>query len=163
MNQVEGLLGRLRSVAQQLAAEERPTFSPGASTDAIVGLQAILPAPLPNDFIDFLRACEAVIAVNVWNGYWIGGINQLARSVRRGDYPAMLSDEAREAAVFPIGTDGGGNAFLMSLQSGQIWKWDRETGNAQNVAATFAGLLERVAEDWEHFLSGDKSWHYLSG
>jgi len=69
--------------------------------------------------------------------------------------------------VLPIGADGGGNLFLMDRASnalGAVWKWDHEfqprfDGVAREglsyVAGSFVEFLERVAEDWEHFLAGD--------
>ncbi|HWE94867.1 MAG TPA: SMI1/KNR4 family protein [Tepidisphaeraceae bacterium] len=163
MNQMEGMLARLRSVSDRFPAEERAKFLSGASTEAIDGLQALLPVPLPNDFVTFLSVCEAVIAMNVWNGYWVGGIVNVTRSVLHPVYSTKVPDEAEESAVVPIAADGGGNDFLLALRSGQVWKRDHETGNARIVAASFTDFLGRVAEDWEHFLSGDDSWRYLSG
>jgi hypothetical protein len=101
--------------------------------------------------------------MEVWNGYWVGGLAQLTTNVSRGDFPATVAEENGPSGVMPVATDGGGNAFLMSLRGGTVWKWNHETGGVRAVADNFTGFLQRVLQDWEHYLSDDDTWDYLSG
>ena len=104
--------------------------------------------PLPSDLRAFLTACRAVVAMSVHNGYWVGDVESLARLVGRNDFPRLV---AWEPAV-PVATDGGGNAFLLT-SSGRVWRWDHETDNMREVAASFADFLERIADDWAAYVS----------
>ena len=86
---------------------------------------------------------------------------ELARSLRRGDLPTVVTAEGRATKVIPVATDGGGNAFLMAADLGTIWRWDRETGTLARVARDLAEFLHLVAEDWDHDLADDRDWRYL--
>jgi len=163
MGQILRIVARLRSLGEQLPAEKRPAFLPGAPEDAIAALEECLPAPLPPDFTRFLRACGGIQAMDIWNGYWIGGVPELTRSIKRYDYPSTVEENNGATPVLPIATDGGGNAFLMSLSDETIWKWDHETGNVTAVADDFGDFLQHVIEDWEYYLANDDAWDYLSG
>jgi hypothetical protein len=80
-----------------------------------------------------------------------------------------------EVFVLAVAGDGGGNQFLKAVGSeaaGQVWKWNHERpvrfdGVAREgltvVAGSFTAFLERVAEDWEHFVHNDRAWSYISG
>ena len=154
---------RLRSLAERFPADERPAFMPGSMATDITAMEQCLRSPLPDDFADFLRKCEAIHAMDVWNGYWIGGIAELMRSISRGDFPGLVANGDRPVPVVPVATDGGGNAFLLSLDGRTVWKRDHETASVQSVAAGFMGFLLRVEEDWEHYLRRDYDWQYLAG
>jgi SMI1/KNR4 family protein SUKH-1 len=163
MQSIDAMLLRLRALATAFSVNERPTFHPGASPEAISALQAVTAGPVPEDFAYFLSQCDSIIAMDVWNGYWIGGIEWLRRSVACGDFPSAISEGGNPDSVIPVATDGGGNAFLLSLGSDKVWKWNHESGDATLVARGFAAFLARIVEDWEHFLSSDSTWSYLSG
>jgi len=163
MPELKDVLARLRAIAGNLPHDERPIFSPAPPAEAITSLQACVHLPIQDDFISFLKECDAIIAMSIWNGYWVGGVSTLARSIRRKDYPSQLSRKWGQPDVMPVATDGGGNAFLMCLKDGSIWKWDHETGDCTTVARDFISFLIRIAEDWEHYLAGDRSWNYLAG
>jgi hypothetical protein len=162
MLQIDQVLSRLRKLADEFPAEERPKFSPGASADSVVGFEKVVGTRLPEQLAHFLRQCDSIVAMDVWIGYWVGGVEQLLRSMGRKDFPAKLV-EANHDVVVPVATDGGGNAFLMSVKDQRVWKWNHETGNSTTVAHDFASFLQRIADDWEHFLARDSAWHYLSG
>jgi len=162
MLQIDQVLSRLRKLADEFPAEGRPRFSPRASADSLVAFEKVVGTRLPEQLAGFLRQCDSIVAMDVWNGYWVGGVEQLLRSVGRNDFPAKLV-EAENDVVVPVATDGGGNAFLMSVNDQRVWKWNHETGNSTPVAHDFVSFLGRIADDWEHFIAGDPVWRYLSG
>ena len=161
---VAAALARLRAVAVKFPEDERPTFAPPASADAVEMLARAVGAPLPSELRDFLANTEKVVAMDVWNGYWIGGPVTLARSLTRGDYyPNAVDLRAAGGATIPFAGDGGGNGFDVALTDGRVWHWNHETGFARAIAPSFSAFLERVVEDWEHAAAGDPAWRYLSG
>lgn len=158
---VADILNDLRNLADAFSEGERPTFRPPASTVSIQAFEATLGFPLPNELREFLSQCDAVVAMDVHNGYWLGGSAELTRSVSRGDFPRSIKVGEEFVAVAPVGTDGGGNAFLLTAGDGKVWRWDHENGSLAEVAGSFVALLMRVAEDWEQAAAGVKSWKYL--
>jgi SMI1 / KNR4 family (SUKH-1) len=162
MQSIDDLLSRLHELAEEFSTDERPTFHQGASQDSISAFQAAA-AQVPKDFTYFLTQCDSIIAMDVWNGYWIGGVGGLLQNMARRDFPSVVSDANNSVPVIPVATDGGGNAFLMSLSGDKVWKWNHGTGDTTLVAPGFSSFLARIAEDWEHFLSDDRTWPYLSG
>jgi hypothetical protein len=161
MTTVESVLNRLIAVANRFPEWERPTFRPRAASSSIQELERTIENPLPSQFGDFLRRCDAIVAMQIHNGYWIGGVDNLKRSIIRGDYPATLDEDGLSMPVVPVATDGGGNAFLLTIGDGRIWRWDHETGVTFAVAGSFAEFLDRVATDWEQVISGNQDWTYL--
>ncbi len=98
--------------------------------------------------------------MDVWNGYWIGGVRTLLRSIERGDFPGSVESHR----VMPIATDGGGNAFLMPVDSdGPVWKWSHETSEVKVIASSFELFLDRLADDFRMFAAGKDDWPYMSG
>ena len=163
MQSIDGLISRLHELANEFSTGERPTFHQGASSDDISALRAIAAAEVPEDFTYFLSQCDSIVAMDIWNGYWIGGVERLLRIIAGKDFPSEVSERNNPVSVIPVATDGGGNAFLLSLNGDKVWKWNHETGDAILVANGFSSFLARIAEDWEHFLSDDRTWRYLSG
>lgn len=143
---------RLRTLAARLPAHQQPRFGTGAQLDQIEKLEKSLGAPLPADFREFLLTWDEVVAMEVHNGYWIGGIRMLLRS-GESSYGSVV-----------VATDGAGNAFVMGLTgSPAVWKRERDSGGRRRVADSFTHFLSIVADDWEHFAANDTAWHYLSG
>jgi SMI1 / KNR4 family (SUKH-1) len=141
---------------------ESPTFLAPASEESILGLEARLPAALSRDYRDFLRACSGFMAMDVFNGYQLFAPEMVVRMRADDGVPkTALIDGAAHPCVAVAG-DGGGNLFLLVLSSGRVLKWLHETGRTLPVADSFAGFLDRVALDWEHFIKGD-DWRYVSG
>lgn len=158
---VEASLARLRELALAVPRpgcewEERPRFGPPATPKQLAAFERAAGFPLPPDLRAFLSACSAVDAGSVHNGYFVGGVAKLTRSLAREDFPRNVSTEP----VAPVATDGGGNAFLVSAAS-RVWRWDRETGSVSEVAGSFAEFLERVADDWAAYLGDAQDWQYL--
>lgn len=157
----EDLVSRLRDVASDFPEWQAPTFGEPATERDLTSLRAATGIGLPSDFTTFLKITDAVIAMDIHNGYWIGGSAELSRSLRRGDYPVTVDADGRATRVVPVATDGGGNAFFTCVDTGTIWRWDHETGRVNLVAQDLADFLRRVADDWLHARSDDPSWNYL--
>jgi hypothetical protein len=111
---------------------------------------------LPSDLREFLADCGMVVGMSVHNGYSVGGVEQLARSLSRGDFPRSVAEDS----AVPVATDGGGNAFLLS-SNGKVWLWDRETGSVAEVAGSFSEFLARVADDWTAYVADTPGWPFL--
>jgi hypothetical protein len=94
--------------------------------------------------------------MSVHNGYWLGGVEQLSQSTARADFPHSVEG----GPVVPVATDGGGNAFLLG-PSGRVWRWDHETDSLVEIADSFQSFLERVADDWEAYLTDRPGWQFL--
>lgn len=102
--------------------------------------------------------------MDIWNGYWIGGLISIQQMMEQRSFPSRYAEATENYSLIPIATDGGGNAFLMALgQKNLVWKWWHETGKMDLVAKNFSEFLARVSADWEHFLTKDCTWKYLSG
>lgn len=136
--------------------ETQPYFDPPAPAEAIDAFESAVGFPLPPDLRTFFGLTEAVVGMSIHNGYWIGGLDCLTHSAGSGDFP-------REIAGVPValvGTDGGGNGFLIA-STGEVWRCDHETRRMKQVAPTFAAFLERVVQDWEAFTDNVAGWPYL--
>lgn len=176
LDEMKALGARLPGVSL-LYPVEAPTFGPPASWADIAVLEEKAAASLPADYKEFLQECGPVSAMGFHNGY-----DFLARPViqrimsQHVEVPrAVLRDDGR-VSIVPIAGDGGGNLFLMATRPPfTVWKWDHETGAAQDralsegstallrVAENFTGFLRRVIEDWRHFVDEDTEWNYISG
>src|SRR5262245_48692976 len=133
--------------------EERPRFEPPATPQDIAELERAAGFAFPADLGEFLEQTDSVIAMSVHNGYWLGGIRQL---INGDGLPRVVRGEA----AIPVATDGGGNAFLLS-SSGTIWRWGRESHQANVVADSFGTFLKRVAEDWAAYIDEQPGWRFL--
>ena len=154
-------LSRLRELAGSFPERSRPVFGPPASPEAVLAFEQALGLRLPDEVREFLFVCDAIVAMNVWNGYWIGGTADLTRMACREDLPRGFLPHEERVQLAPIATDGGGNAFLIAIDNGSICYWEHETGNISKVADSFTAFLGRVAEDWKHAAMGNEDWHYL--
>lgn len=150
-------LARLRLVAHAFTESERPSFWPAATPASVERLEQAAGVRLPNDFYEFLFQADAVIAMDIQNGYWIGGTEGLALNIGRSDFPHNVEG----MKVIPVATDGGGNAFLLAVAGDHVWQWDHETGHVKEVACSFVAFLSRVADDWEQFAAGNNNWDCL--
>jgi hypothetical protein len=158
---VKASLARLRELALAIPRpgcdwEERPRFEPPPSPEQVAAYERAAGFALPGDLRAFLTDCGAVIGMSVHNGYWVGGVEALTRSIVDGDYPRSVAGEP----AAPVATDGGGNAFLLS-STGRVWRWDHETGSLSEVAGSFEGFLERVVTDWAAYVTDTPGWRFL--
>jgi hypothetical protein len=133
--------------------EDRPRFAPPATPQNIAELERATGFVLPDELREFLEQTESIIAMSVHNGYWLGGIKQLLGA---DGVPRVANGET----AIPVATDGGGNMFLITGK-GKISRWNHETGEIKQVAATFGVFVERVAEDWAAYINGQPDWCFL--
>ena len=160
MPDLEFPLSPLRLAARTVPEAARPVFAPPASAEDIALLEAAVGNSLPTSIRAFLAEHDSVVAMDVWNGYWIGGVRTLLRAIERGDFPGRIGSRR----VLPIATDGGGNGFLMPVDSdGPVWKWLHETGEVRVVASSFQHFLDRLTDDFRMFAAGKDDWPYMSG
>jgi hypothetical protein len=154
----DGAIGKavksLAAVAADCPPDVAPRVEPPASPAELADLEDACGAPLPDALVDLLRTTRAIVAMEIHNGCWIGGPAQLARSIRRRDFPAEIDAGGTRARALPFATDGGGNAFML-VTGGSVWRWDRETGAATRVADDLPAFLGRVADDWRRHLEGE--------
>jgi hypothetical protein len=154
-------LNRLRELAAAMPRpgcdwESRPEINSPATREKIVEFENAAGFPLPTDLRAFLHDTESVDGMSVHNGYWLGGIGALIKLIDSGTCPR----EAEGQRVAPIATDGGGNVFLIA-ESSRVYKWNHEDGRVMRVAESFADFLERVAADWNAYISDTPGWQFL--
>ncbi len=176
LDEMKALGARLPSVSS-LYPLEAPTFGPPASWADIAALEAQAASSLPADYKEFLQECGPVSAMYFHSGYGFLARPAIQRIMSQYvEVPKAVLREDGGVPVVPIAGDGGGNLFLIATRPPfTVWKWDHETGAAQDgalsegseallpVAENFTGFLGRVIEDSRHFLDQDTSWNYLSG
>jgi cell wall assembly regulator SMI1 len=151
---------RIGFAGRTLPVEARPVFSNPARADQILELESMMGSTLSPDVQAFFETHDSISAMEVHVGYWVGGIETILRSIRRGDFP----DSIESHRVFPIGSDGGGNAFLMPVDSdGPVWKWSHAIGEACEVAESFPQFLDRLADDFRMFAAGNDDWPFMAG
>ena len=158
---IREVVGDLREAGKSLSPWQAPSFREPATPEQIRSLEEAVGGPLPASLKAFLRLSDAVIAMDVHNGYWLGGSVELARSVRRGDFPPDVPVDGVRRRAVPVATDGGGNAFLTSVGDPRVWGWMQASGELHDVAPDFEAFLARVAEDWRHAARDDPDWDYL--
>ena len=158
---IDGAVATLAQLGGKYPQGVAPRIEPPASVAEISEFQVACGKPVPATVLALLRRTRAIVAMDIRNGYWIGGPVELARSVRRHDYPTGFEADGQPAQVIPVATDGGGNAFMIWLDVGSVWRWDHETGAVACVSQDLPAFLRRVAEDWAHDLEGDTAWTYL--
>jgi hypothetical protein len=158
---VEASLVKLRELARAIPRpgcdwEERPTFDPPASAEAVTRLERAAGFPLPADLRAFFTLNDRVNGMSVHNGYSIGCTALLASLVGSNGVPREVPD----GLAAPVALDGGGNGFLVS-EAGRVWRWDHETSRVELVAESFAAFLERVAADWAAYVAETPGWRFL--
>lgn len=160
---IDAAMARLRAVADtfepRYGYERPPRFDPPATADQIAELDR-RSRPLPDDLRAFLLTAAQVVAMDVGNGYWLGGRVTFEPQPDDG-WPGLVETDAAPVSVIAVATDGGGNAFLLAPASGAVEHWDHETGRTRRVADSFAAFLVRVADDWQAFAADTPGWTYL--
>jgi hypothetical protein len=156
------IIAALEDLAQGFPVRERPSFAGPASPEDLASLSRALGLALPGEFQEFLLLHDSIVAMDVFNGIWVGGCKELARSATRGDYPRSLSISGVAHTVIPVATDGGGHPFLLALDGSTVWRGGGCAGNEAVVASSFLHFLERLLEDFRHHLAHDKLWPYLT-
>ncbi|HEY0075073.1 MAG TPA: SMI1/KNR4 family protein [Abditibacteriaceae bacterium] len=167
-SQIKNILDRLRSTGTKIPAVpciyqlKEPVFGTGSPQADIVSLEDAIKAPLPQDFVAFQELCGTISAMDIWNGYSIMGASHI-KSLFADTQLLHVFHTDSQSIMMPIGSDGGGNMFLMGFVGGnQILKWNHETDSQEKLADSFTEFLERMLEDWEHFVIQDANWKYMS-
>jgi hypothetical protein len=150
------------------------TFAEPASTERLASLEKVT-GPLPRDYREFLSACGGIIAMDFFNGYHVFDPGLVESHFDQDYLPRFIDTDGATTRVLSVAGDGGGNLFLLERDEPfRVWKWNHELGAATAptrhdhrslflIAQTFSGFLERVAEDWTHFVKNDTKWTYISG
>jgi len=167
---IHDLLYRLRIVGNKIPDVlcvyplEAPIFGTGISQSDIASLEAAIKAPLPKDFLAFQKLCGFISAMDIWNGYSLMEASRINALIVDAHSPPAIQVVNGQSTLIPIGGDGGGNLFLTAFaDSYHISKWNHETGSQEKLADSFTEFLERMLEDWEHFVIQDSDWKYMSG
>jgi hypothetical protein len=151
---------RIGFAGRTLPAHARPIFGAPSSADQIGVLESTIGGPLVPSLRSFFETHDSISAMDVHVGYWIGGIDTILRSLRSGDFPVTIESRS----VFPIGSDGGGNAFLIPIDAdGPVWKWSHETGEVCKIAESFERFMDRLADDFRMFAAGKDDWAFMAG
>ena len=178
---VDDVLRDLRLLGAEIAGYdlgypvEKVVFEEGASASRIEQLASLAAEPLPADYRYFLSQCAGFVAMDFHNGYAMHTPELVMRMVRDPAGPKRLVAGTAVATLLPVAGDGGGNVFLLRLGAATpVLRWDHETGgsrpevssadpNLMIVADSFAAFLERIRDDWRHFLGPDPgSWTYIT-
>ena len=178
---VDGVLRDLRLLGAEIGGldfdypVEEALFEDGASTSRIEQLAALVAEPLPPDYRYFLSRCAGFDAMDFHNGYAMHTPELVARMLRDASTPKRVVGGTATATLLPVAGDGVGNVFLLRLGAATpVLRWDHETGGSRPevspedpsvmiVADSFAAFLERIRDDWRHFLGPDPgSWTYIT-
>lgn len=183
MSRIQSAIGRLRKSGEavplmaSLYPLSNPIIGAGACDGELDELSGRFREGIPSDYREFLGSCRAISAMDVFSGYAFYSPLSLVshdQSVPRRIH--VVGERGLvEVSVLAVAGDGGGNQFLLGMSGelrGRVWKWSHEdpvrfdgVANAglNAVASNFTEFLERVADDWEHFVSATKGWKSLSG
>ena len=178
---VDRVLRDLKSLGAEIANRdlgypvEQATFETGAAASRIEAITAIVAEPLPIDYSYFLSQCAGFVGMDFHNGYVVHTPEEVVRLFRAARTPTRVTTANGAVPVFPVAADGGGNVFLLQLRPPHfVLRWDHETGEAgdtvpathhgfQALSDSFVSFLERIREDWSHFLGPDPaSWTYIT-
>jgi hypothetical protein len=176
---IDRVLRDLRTLGAEIANHdfgypvEEATFETGAAASRIEAIGAIVAEPLPIDYSYFLSKCAGVVAMDFHNGYVIHTPEEVVRVFRQAGAPKRVTTADGALSVLPVAADGGGNMFLLQLGPPHVvLRWDHEIGeiaddgahqSLQPMSDSFASFLERIREDWSHFLGPDPaSWTYMT-
>ena len=154
---------------------EPASFESGAAASRIASIAALVGTPLPDDYAYFLSRCAGFVGMDFHNGYAMLTPEEVVRHLRGAGAPGYVAAADGTIPLLPVAADGGGNLFLLRLRAPHaVLRWDHEVGEARDIlpadhaslrpaSADFVSLLERIRDDWSHFLGPDPaSWRYLT-
>ena len=153
-------LDKLREVAKAMPRpgcdwESRPAVSSAPDARGIGTHETFPRRPLARTTCpNTSTLCGGIRGMSVHNGYHLCGTSDIVKMNSHSDGwpPTAVSTGGGTEPVLTIALDGGGNAFLLSPRSGDVWRWNHETGKTILVADSFGGFLHRVAEDWAAYV-----------
>ena len=159
---ITSIVEKLRDLADKMPREgcdweETPTISIAANSGAFDVYQRLAAFQFPKDLMQFFSITDLVSGMTVHNGYTIGGIDDLVRSIQRRDFPIHIDS----VPVVPIGTTGNGDAFLIDSR-GVAYLWRHESGSTTIVADSFSSFLQRIADDWHAYIYDVDDWEFIS-
>ena len=177
---IKAIVPRLQRLGSEIAVldfgypVEAAQFSPPAVRSEIDGLEKRVGVRLPRDYRAFLRECSGFSAMDIHNGYHIAPPGHVRVGGKEDGCAATILLSGSELRVLVVGSDGGGNLFLLGVGAGitKAWKWNHERPADELIVADshpalsdlgsgFSDLLRRIAEDWQHFLDDDGDWEYI--
>ena len=154
---------------------DEATFETGATEPSIEAIGAIVAAPLPIDYRYFLSKCAGFVGMDFHNGYVIHTPEEVVRLFRQAGPPKRVTTSEGVIPILPVAADGGGNVFLLRLTPPHlVLRWDHEGGAPGDavpathrgfrlISDSFISFLERIRDDWSHFLGPDPaSWTYIT-
>ena len=177
---IDAVLRDLKSLGSAIANDdfgypvEEATFEQGSSASRLEAISAIVGEALPVDYRYFLEQCAGFAGMDFHNGYVMHTPEEVVRLLAPSGAPKRVKTLDGALAVLPIASDGGGNVFLLQLRPPNVvLRWDHELGGEdavssghpalRPVADGFASFLERIRDDWRHFLGPDPgSWNYIT-
>ena len=178
---IDGVILDLRSLGAEIATQdfgyevEEASFESGAAASHIESIAALVAAPLPSEYGYFLSQCGGFVGMDFHNGYVMHTPQEVVRIFREGGAPQRVTTAHGAIPVLPVAGDGGGNVFLLQVRTPHgVLRWAHELGGArdvvpvtdrclQPVAGDFVSFLERIRDDWRHFLGPDPaSWSYIT-
>ena len=178
---IDRVLLDLRTLGAEIASHdfgypvEEATFETGAAAFHIASVAALVEEPLPFDYQYFLSQCGGFAGMDFHNGYVVHRPDEVVRLFREAGAPQRVITANDAVPVLPVAGDGGGNVFLLQLRTPHIvLRWDHEIGESgdalpaahpgfREISRGFVSLLERIREDWRHFLGSDpESWTYIA-
>ena len=154
---------------------EPATFEEGAAASRLEAVVALVAGPIPGDYAHCLRRCAGFVGMDFHNGYVMHTPEEVVRHLRQAGTPTRVTTADGAVPVLPVAADGGGNLFLLRLRAPHtVLRWDHELGGTHDtlpadhaalrpVSDDFGSLLERIRDDWRHFLGpAPASWTYLT-
>jgi hypothetical protein len=178
---IDRALQDLRSLGAEIANQDfgypvaESTFESAADASRIGTIAALIETPLPADYTYFLSQCGGFVGMDFHNGYVVHTPEEVVRFLRESSSPQRVTTADGVVPVLPVASDGGGYLFLLQVGATHgVLRWDHETGGGsdalsstpeslQPIADSFASFLERIRDDWSHFLGDDPgSWAYIT-
>ena len=125
---------------------------------------------LPDELKDFYLNCGGLRMADVHNAYFLMELTTIMDADKL-ELPTKVSGMYNEV-VIPIGSDGGGNLFVLRigqekdvLYIQEPWVEDStaiiDDIDTRVVADSFNGFLERLLLEARAFLRNDSTWKYL--
>lgn len=120
---------------------------------------------------DFYRLCNGLSLPDVYNGYFVHGLDEIERSLQQGA-PTTLAGQDH-TRLLPIGSDGGGALFAVNLDHHTeilylppayivASTYHGEATEVRVLAQTFTAFLARICDDFRAFLERTPGWSYMT-
>ena len=169
-----GVLVVLACLATPISTSYTTFFKPKLisriDTKLINDFTSTMNIELPDELRAFYLNCGGLRMADVHNGYFLMELTTIMDASKL-ELPTKVSGMYNEA-VIPIGSDGGGNLFVLRVGQEKDVLFLQEVGvedstadiddkNCWIVAKSFNGFLERLLLEARAFLRNDSTWKYL--